>query len=123
MTADTIIEIAAAQAEAALLAKRLPVAWHAATTDVMGVTRHHEAMVSFSARQCLYMLARTNSIATNPVLQRKIVETGGQCLREGWQLRAEDAGRLMRAEPPSGTEAFRVGQDIAATPGQYVQEH
>ena len=34
--------------------------WQHATTDVPGVTRHHEQMVAFAARQWLDMLAPSN---------------------------------------------------------------
>jgi polyhydroxyalkanoate synthase len=94
--------------------------WHAATTGIGGVSRHHEKMVNFAARQLLDIFAPTNFLATNPVLQRKIVETGGQCLVEGARHWWEDAQRLIRGEPPVGTEQFTVGETIAATPGKVV---
>ncbi|WP_257538437.1 alpha/beta hydrolase [Sphingobium sp. CFD-1] len=94
--------------------------WHAATTGVAGVTRHHEDMVAFGTRQILDTMAPTNFVATNPVLQKRIFETGGQCLVEGARLLLEDMQRTMRGEPPAGTEAFEVGKDVAATPGKVV---
>ncbi|GLI98226.1 alpha/beta fold hydrolase [Sphingobium sp. AR-3-1] len=94
--------------------------WHAATTGVVGVTRHHEDMVAFGTRQILDTMAPTNFVATNPVLQKRIFETGGQCLVEGARLLLEDMQRTMRGEPPAGTEAFEVGKDVAATPGKVV---
>ncbi|AHE53574.1 MULTISPECIES: PHA/PHB synthase family protein [Sphingomonadaceae] len=94
--------------------------WHAATTGVMGVTRHHEDMVAFGMRQILDTMAPTNFIATNPVLQKRIFETGGQCLIEGARQLLEDMQRTMRGEPPIGTEAFEVGKGIAVTPGKVV---
>ena len=54
--------------------------WHAATTGVAGVTKHHEDMVAFTVRQWLDMAAPTNFLATNPVLQRRLLEAGGQRL-------------------------------------------
>lgn len=94
--------------------------WHAATTGIGGVSQHHEDMVSFAARQLLDVFAPTNFLATNPVLQRKIVETGGQCLVEGARHWWEDAQRLGRGEPPVGSEQFVVGETVAATPGKVV---
>jgi polyhydroxyalkanoate synthase len=44
---------------------------------------HHEAIVEFATRQMLDMVSPTNFIPTNPVLQQRISETGGQCLVEG----------------------------------------
>lgn len=40
--------------------------WHNATTDVAGVSRHHEQLVSFAARQFLDTLAPSNGPHTNP---------------------------------------------------------
>ena len=68
--------------------------WHAATTGIKGVDRHHEDMVAFAARQILDIVAPTNIIAANPVLQKRIVETGGRCLIDGIDHLFEDMGRL-----------------------------
>ena len=94
--------------------------WHAATTGVMGVTRHHEAMVEFAVRQMLDTFAPSNFIATNPVLQKKIAETGGKCLVDGARLLVEDVSSTLRGEPLPGTQDFVVGKDLAATPGKVV---
>ena len=94
--------------------------WHAATTGVAGVTKHHEDMVAFTVRQWLDMAAPTNFLATNPVLQRRILETGGQCLIDGMRNFMEDMGRLVRDQPPIGTEAFRVGETVATAKGKVV---
>lgn len=94
--------------------------WHAATTDVAGVTGHHEAVVTFAMRQILDTLAPTNFIATNPVLQQRILETGGMCLVDGMRLLMEDLEQQMRGEPPASGDAFQIGRDIAATKGKVV---
>ena len=94
--------------------------WHAATTGVAGVTRHHEDIVAFMVRQWLDMVAPTNFIATNPLLQKRIFETGGQCLVTGAGLLFEDMQRSTRGVPPVGSEAFEVGKDVAVTPGKVV---
>jgi polyhydroxyalkanoate synthase len=94
--------------------------WHAATTDVHGVTRHHEAMVEFATRQMLDMLAPSNFLATNPVLQRKILETGGQCLVEGFRHLLEDIQHTVRGLPDVGAEQFRVGDNVATAKGKVV---
>jgi polyhydroxyalkanoate synthase len=94
--------------------------WYAATTGIGGVSRHHQAVVEFATRQMLDIFAPTNFVCTNPVLQKRIVETGGKCLLDGWGHLFEDAQRLARGESPVGTEAFRVGQSVAITPGKVV---
>ncbi|WP_030541440.1 alpha/beta hydrolase [Sphingobium sp. DC-2] len=94
--------------------------WHAATTGVSGTARHHEEMVAFATRQILDVLAPTNFVATNPVLQQRIVETGGKCLIDGFQHLLEDMQRLLRGLPPAGAEAFRIGENVASAKGKVV---
>ena len=94
--------------------------WHAATTGVGGVTRHHEAVVEFAVRQILDMVAPTNFAALNPVLQQRILETGGHCLADGMNYLIDDMRRQLRGEPPAGVDAFPVGEKVAVTPGEVV---
>ena len=94
--------------------------WHAATTGVRGVSAHHEAVVEFTTRQILDMAAPTNFIATNPVLQQRIIDTGGHCLIEGAKHFLDDMRRAMSGDPPAGAEAFEPGRDVAVSPGKVV---
>ncbi|MDE8652107.1 PHA/PHB synthase family protein [Novosphingobium album (ex Liu et al. 2023)] len=94
--------------------------WHAATTGIGGVSKQHEAQVSFAARQMLDLFAPTNFIATNPVLQHRIVETGGKCLIDGFAHLVEDMERTLRGEPPVGAEHFKVGETVATAKGKVV---
>jgi polyhydroxyalkanoate synthase len=94
--------------------------WQRATTGVPGTTQHHEQMVSFGARQWLDMLAPSNFIATNPVVQRRTVQEGGANLVRGLLHAAEDAWHEAADLPPVGAEAFEVGRNIATTPGHVV---
>ncbi|WP_213982285.1 alpha/beta fold hydrolase [Sphingomonas sp. dw_22] len=94
--------------------------WDAATRDVRGMDPHHARVVNFVGRQILDMLAPSNSILTNPALQRRIAETGGTCLIEGMQLLREDIERAVRHCPPVGADAYMPGEQVAVTPGQVV---
>lgn len=94
--------------------------WHAATTGIGGVSQHHQDMVSFAARQLLDVFAPTNFLATNPVLQDRIVDTGGKCLIDGFQHLIEDMQRMIRGAPPVGTEEYRVGETVATAKGKVV---
>jgi len=94
--------------------------WHAATTGIGGVTRHHETVIEFAMRQMLDTASPTNFLLTNPVLQQRVMATGGQCLIDGARYFAEDLQRAMRGEPESGAEAYPVGERVAVTPGQVV---
>ena len=94
--------------------------WHAATTGVLGVSRHHEAIVEFVTRQMLDTVAPSNWIATNPLLQARIAETGGRCLIDGAGYVVEDMLRAARGAPAVGSEHFRAGEQVAITPGKIV---
>lgn len=91
-----------------------------AATGIAGVSRHHEAVVEFAARQMLDILAPTNFIATNPGLQKRIMETNGRCLADGMRYWLEDMQRSARGEPEAGSDAFPVGEKVAVTPGKVV---
>ena len=57
--------------------------WDNATTGIDGVTKQHQAVVEFISRQILDMASPSNFLVTNPVVQRRILETGGQNLVAG----------------------------------------
>jgi polyhydroxyalkanoate synthase len=94
--------------------------WYNATPGIDGVTRHHEQVVSFAARQLLDMAAPLNFIATNPeVLATTLAENGRNFVRGAAYL-ADDVHRALTARPPAGTEQFRPGHEVAVTPGEVV---
>ncbi|MEJ2458748.1 MAG: alpha/beta fold hydrolase [Novosphingobium sp.] len=92
----------------------------AAVRDCPGVSPHHEAVLRFGLRQMLDLISPANFPATNPVVQRRMVETGGKCLFDGAKLWAEDWQRLVRREPPDTGSDFEVGRNLAVTPGKVV---
>jgi polyhydroxyalkanoate synthase len=94
--------------------------WHNATSDVRGVARHHEEMVKFGARQALDMVSPSNFLATNPSLLRRTFECGGLNFVDGFQHLLEDWERSVSGKKPVGSEAYRVGRDVAASPGKVV---
>ena len=94
--------------------------WQEATTGVRGVSQHHEAVVSFAARQMLDLFSPSNFLATNPLLLRETAEQGGGNLYRGWLNALEDAERRIAGHGPAGGEAFRPGETLAVTPGRVV---
>jgi polyhydroxyalkanoate synthase len=94
--------------------------WWNATRDVRGVTRHHEEVVTFVARQLLDVFSPSNFIATNPEILQMTAATGGINLLRGAMNAWEDGMRLLANLPPAGTEQYRVGENIAVTPGKVV---
>lgn len=94
--------------------------WHNATIGVHGVTKQHEDVVEFAARQILDMIAPSNFLMTNPELQQKTLEQGGMNFVRGAQNFAKDFEQTISGKMPSGTEAFKPGHDVAVTPGKVV---
>ena len=94
--------------------------WQEATTDVPGVSRHHEAMVSFAARQLLDTLSPSNFPLTNPEVLEATLEHRGGNLARGARLLAEDVQRQLTGADPVGAEAFVPGEAVASTPGKVV---
>lgn len=94
--------------------------WSAAMTDIPGETGAHERVADFVTRQALDMLAPSNFLATNPELQAATVAQGGQNLLRGTQQFAADLKRTVTHEKPPELEKFKVGRDIAVTPGKVV---
>jgi polyhydroxyalkanoate synthase len=94
--------------------------WHNATTGVRGVSKRHEEMVEFGARQLLDMFSPSNFLLTNPEVLGCTIGTGGMNLVRGWQNLVEDWERAMAGKKPAGTERFAVGRDVAVTPGKVV---
>jgi polyhydroxyalkanoate synthase len=94
--------------------------WHNATSGVRGVTKQHERQVEFAARQLLDVFSPSNYVITNPeVLQRTQAEWGGNLVRGFWNF-AEDAERIANGRKPVGMEAFKVGENLAVTPGKVI---
>ncbi len=94
--------------------------WQDATTNVRGVSGHHEDVVSYSAKQMLDTLSPANFLWTNPEVLERTWRTGGTNLMQGFQNFQEDAQRSIRQAPPAGVEAYKVGENVAITPGQVI---
>ena len=94
--------------------------WHNATTEVRGVSRHNEDIVTFAARQLLDIVSPSNLPFTNPEVLRRTLETGGLNLYQGWLNWVEDFERIQAGRPPIGAEAYRPGKTVAVTPGKVV---
>jgi polyhydroxyalkanoate synthase len=96
--------------------------WHNATTDVVGVSQHHQDVVTFTVRQLLDMLAPSNFLSTNPVLQQETIREGGANLQRGAALAWSDwqAGLAGQGDGKNADERFKIGETLAATPGKVV---
>jgi len=94
--------------------------WHNATTSVPGVAAKNERIVEFYGRQMLDMMAPSNFPLTNPeFINRTFAEKGDNLVR-GYGYFIDELERMYEHKPPAGVEDFRLGKEIAATPGSVV---
>jgi polyhydroxyalkanoate synthase len=94
--------------------------WYNATSEIRGVSKHHEDIAVFIARQLLDIVSPSNFLWTNPQVLAKTLEAGGLNLYFGWQNWLADFERMQAGRAPAGVEAFRPGENVATTPGQVV---
>ena len=97
--------------------------WHNATTGIRGVTKQHENVVEFAARQMLDMVSPANFLATNPELMRRTAgdrrhEPGAGHAQHGRGLGAHDqrpqAGRAPRISRSAATSRSRPARSSIA---------
>ena len=86
--------------------------------ETPGLSPKERRRAAFWLRKWLNAVAPTNFLVTNPVAMRKFVETGGKSLALGFDnfLRDLKARNVLMVEP----DAFKVGGDLATTPGAVV---
>ncbi|MFC0397299.1 PHA/PHB synthase family protein [Paraburkholderia rhizosphaerae] len=97
--------------------------WRDATTGVPGVSRHHEDMVSFGARQWLDAWSPSNFVALNPLVLQTAVRTGGANFAAGarhWLEDAEEIACALRGKQAVRDRGYRPGYELAITPGRVV---
>jgi polyhydroxyalkanoate synthase len=94
--------------------------WGEATTGVRGVSKHHEKVAEFTARQWLDMWSPSNFIATNPQVLKQTAMTGGMNLSNGLANWWRDALAVLGDRKPRGVEQFLPGKGVALTPGKVV---
>jgi len=88
-----------------------------------GMTAHHAEMTRFFAKQWLAMMAPANWLATNPVVLRAAAESGGASLAQGALHWLRDASGQSDPLPPGQPPHYRVGVDVAVTPGKVVHRN
>jgi polyhydroxyalkanoate synthase len=94
--------------------------WRAATREVRGMTPKNAARVGFMTRQLLDVFSPSNVPWLNPVIVRQTLQQSGLNLLRGMANFFEDALRAIAMEPASSPEGFRVGEDLAITPGEVI---
>jgi polyhydroxyalkanoate synthase len=90
--------------------------------DTPGLDPKTRAKVEFYTRQMVDACSPTNFVMTNPAALAHAAETGGESLLDGLEHLLDDMERARGEFTPSMTprSAFRIGEDIATTPGEVV---
>ncbi|MGN6377125.1 MAG: PHA/PHB synthase family protein [Sphingomonas sp.] len=92
-----------------------------AMSGVRGVSREHERVVRFVARQWLDAFSPSNVPWLNPEIIETAWRSRGTSLVEGYANFLADAVALAETGAPHATgKPLAVGRDIAATPGRVV---
>ena len=91
-------------------------------THVDGLDPKTAQKVDFYSRQFVDAMSPTNFLMTNPEVLRKTAETGGENLLRGLNNLLSDLerGRGKLHIKMTDTDAFKLGEDIAITPGKVV---
>ena len=95
---------------------------HQTLAHVQGLDDKTAKKVDFYTRQYIDALSPSNFLLTNPEALRETVASGGQNLLKGLNNLLDDLARgggELRVKM-TDTEAFRLGENIAVTPGKVV---
>jgi polyhydroxyalkanoate synthase len=93
--------------------------------DVEGLDEKSAKKVDFYTRQFVDALAPSNFVMTNPEVLKATLETGGENLVRGLQNLLDDLerGKGRLDIKMTDMEAFKVGENIAVTPGKVVYQN
>ena len=95
---------------------------HAAVGEVDGLDDSDRKRLEFFSNQIIDMFSPTNFLATNPDALTRALETEGQSLLDGLEnlvADLESSGGEMQVTL-ADKSAFRIGENIATTPGDVV---
>jgi polyhydroxyalkanoate synthase len=94
-------------------------------SEVEGLDAQTARKVKFFTRQYVDALAPTNFVMTNPEVLKATVETGGKNLLDGLNhlLHDLERGHGKLAISMTDYKAFRMGENVATTPGKVVYQN
>jgi polyhydroxyalkanoate synthase len=95
---------------------------HHAVGSVEGLPEESQKKIAFFTRQYVDALAPSNFAATNPQVLRETLASGGQNLIKGLNnlLADIEKGEGQLRISMTDEKAFRLGQNVATTPGKVV---
>lgn len=85
-----------------------------------GIDPHQREQLRFATRTLVEALSPANFIMTNPLVLERAIATKGQSLAKGMEHLLADLqkGQLTHVDPA----AFRLGENLATTPGKVVYQ-
>ncbi len=95
----------------------------AALAAAAGMSSENARRLEFLQRQWLDAVSPAHYLATNPQLLEQTHAEGGANLLRGARHWLADAARLIAGGAAPGTEHFRVGEQVAVTPGKVVMRN
>jgi len=96
-----------------------------AVRDVEGIDERTTRKVDFYTRQFVDALAPSNFLLTNPEVLRATIESRGENLLNGLKNLLDDLerGKGRLAISMTDMAAFRIGENIAVTPGKVIYQN
>ena len=88
-----------------------------------GVSLASTERLEFMRRQTLDLASPAHYLLSNPELLAQTSAESGANLLRGWQYWLEDTQRMLAHAAPNGTDNFRVGEQVAITPGKVVMRN
>lgn len=90
--------------------------------DTQGLDEDTKAKALFFTRQLMAAVSPANSPLTNPEVLKCTLETSGKNLAEGLTMLAQDMaqGQGMLKLRQTDAKAFKVGENLATTPGKVI---
>jgi len=94
-------------------------------SEVEGLDDKTAGKIKFFTRQYIDALAPTNFVLTNPDVLKTTIETGGKNLLDGLNhlLQDIDRGDGKLAISMTDPKAFKMGENVASTPGKVVYQN
>ena len=93
--------------------------WARAASGLPGVTQADQRLISFATRQMADVFSPSNALALNPEVLQATARSSGANLIAGAENLITDLQEILSGSP-YGKDAFRIGLDLAATPGKVV---
>src|SRR5258705_8016588 len=96
-----------------------------AVRDVEGIDAHTARKVDFYTRQFVDAIAPSNFPMTNPEVLRTTIESRGKNLLNGLKNLLDDLerGKGRLAISMTDMAAFKIGENVATTPGKVVYQN